>query len=107
VRDVHADGGAVILENSPYFADGTPSNLVDIFNAIVAQVIDENSSFVSGLNTNALFDPNGSYNAVVDGVLARTPDGVHVTEPGVQTVLDPPLDNLIPQVGNPVLNGNS
>jgi hypothetical protein len=107
VRDVHADGGAVILENSPYFNDGTPNNLVDIFNALVSQVIVDNSSFVSGLNTNGLFDPNGSFQNIVDGVLARTPDGVHVTETGVQVVLDPSLDNLIPQVGTPVYNGTS
>ena len=35
VQIAHSDGGAVILSTSPYFADGTPFNLVDAYNQIV------------------------------------------------------------------------
>jgi hypothetical protein len=107
VNIAHSDGGNVILETSPYFSDGTPPNLVNDFNNIVRGVVAQDSSFVSLLDVNQILDPNGAYAAIIDGVLARTPDGVHVTEPGVQVAIDPPLDNLITPTGNQVYFGNS
>ena len=107
VQIAHSGGGAVILATSPYFNDGTPSSLVDTFNTVVSQVITEDSSFVSGLNVNGLYDPNGVYTSTVDGILVRTPDGVHITEAGVQLVLDGPLNNLISSQGQPVYNGTA
>ena len=77
----HSRGGAVILNTSPYFDDGTPNSLVDSFNQIVRNVVSaEYPSFVTVFDVNALLDPGGTYSAVVDGVLVRTPDGVHITE---------------------------
>jgi hypothetical protein len=105
VQIAHSDGGNVILQTSPYFNDGTPASLVDEFNAMVHNVANQDSSFVSLLDTNQLFDPNGFYSGVVDGVQLRTPDGVHVTESGVQVVLDPPLNNMITPTGNSVYFG--
>jgi lysophospholipase L1-like esterase len=103
----HADGGAVILNTSPYFDDGTPNSLVDSFNQIVNAVASANSTFVSVFNVNSLLDPDGVYSTVVNGVVARTPDGVHVTEAGVQDVLVPPLNQLISEVGGAAFSGTS
>jgi hypothetical protein len=107
VQIAHSDGGSVILNTSPYFNDGTPSDLVSDFNNIVNNVVSQNSSFVTVFNVNSLLDPNGVYAPVVDGVLARTPDGVHVTEAGVQIVMDPPLNQIINNVGPPVYQGSA
>jgi lysophospholipase L1-like esterase len=107
VNELHADGGAVILNTTPYYNDGTPASLVNDFNAIVDNVAQANSSFVTLFNVNQLLDPGGAYSTVVDGVVARTPDGVHLTQAGVNTILDPQLNNLIQTVGQPVYNGTS
>jgi hypothetical protein len=98
----HSDGGAVLLATSPYFDDGTPSNLVDDFNNIVKTVQSDNSSFTTLLDVNKLLDPNGQYDPVVNGVLVRTADGVHITQGAVQVVIDPPLTNLAQSVGGAV-----
>jgi hypothetical protein len=107
VQIAHSDGGAVVLATSPYFADGTPNSLVNDFNNIVHSVITANSSFVSVFDTFGILDPNGAYQTIVNGVLARTPDGVHVTEAGVQEVLDGPLNNIVIPAGNGVYFGSS
>jgi hypothetical protein len=107
VQIAHSYGGAVILANSPYFADGTPANLVMEFNNIVTDVVSADASYVTLINVNQLFDPAGVYQATVNGILARTPDGVHVTESGVQVLLDPTLNPLINKVGGPVYQGNA
>jgi hypothetical protein len=104
---LHSDGAAVIISNSPLFNDGTPADLVDAFNAIVATVADQDSSFVTVLNTYNLLDPNGTYTTDVNGVVARTPDGVHITQAGVQDVLDGTLDQMINSVGPPIYNGTA
>jgi hypothetical protein len=80
---------------------------VDAFNAIVATVADQDSSFVTVLNTYNLLDPNGTYTTDVNGVVARTPDGVHITQAGVQDVLDGTLDQMINSVGPPIYNGTA
>jgi hypothetical protein len=107
VQIVHSYGGVVIFNTSPYFADGTPDYLVSDFNLLVQNVVNQNPSFVTLFDVNKLLDPNGVYTADVNGVVARTPDGVHVTEAGVQDILDPPLNQMIESVGQPVFQGNS
>jgi hypothetical protein len=106
VQIAHSDGGAVILNTSPYFDDGTPNSLVDAFNQIIDNVANEYSTYVSVFNVNALLDPNGAYSAIVNGILARTADGVHVTESGVQDILVGPLNQLINQVAGPIYQGS-
>jgi lysophospholipase L1-like esterase len=105
VQIAHSDGGAVILNTAPYFADGTPNNLVDDFNRIVNTVANEFAGYVSIFDTYSLLDPGGSYSSIVDGVLARTEDGVHLTQAGVDTIITPPLNNLISSVAQPVYQG--
>jgi hypothetical protein len=105
VQIAHSDGGAVILNTSPYFNDGTPAELVNDFNQIINNVASEFSSFVTVFNVGSMLDPDGSFTASVNGVLARTPDGVHVTEAGVSAILVPPLNQLINTVAGPVYQG--
>jgi hypothetical protein len=107
VNIAHSDGGAVILNTAPLYNDGTPSGLVDDFNHIVQNVAGQNSSFVTLFDTYSLLDPSGQYSTVVDGVTARTPDGVHLTQAGVSQILVPPLNQLISSVGQPIYAGTS
>ena len=107
VNIAHTYGGAVILNTAPLYNDGTPSGLVDDFNNIVQNVVNQNSSFVSLFDTYSLLDPSGQYSTVVDGVTARTPDGVHLTQAGVSQILVPPLNQLISSVGQPIYAGTS
>ena len=81
VQIAHSDGGEVILSTSPYFGDGTPSALVDDYNQIVQSVAAE-YPYVSIDDLFTVLDPNGAFSTVVDGLTARGPDGVHITQAG-------------------------
>ena len=70
VQIAHSDGGAVILSTSPYFADGTPNNLVDAYNQIVQSVAAE-YPYVSIDDLYTVLDPGGTYASMVDGIAAR------------------------------------
>jgi hypothetical protein len=107
VNAMHANGSAVILETSPYFADGTPNGLVDIYNGIVSAVAQANSSFVTLLDLHALLDPNGAYASIVNGVQVRTNDGVHITQAGTEQVITPQINAAIASVSSPVFNGDA
>ena len=107
VQIAHSDGGAVILNTSPYFNDGTPSSLVDILNQIVTTVANENPSYVSVFDVFSLLDPGGAYATVVGGVVARGADQVHVTQDGVTSILLGPLNQLIANVAPPVYQGSA
>jgi hypothetical protein len=107
VNILHSDGGAVILETSPYYNDGTPNDLVAMYNQIVHTVASEYPTFVSVLDTYSILDPGGAYATVVNGVVARTTDGVHLTQAGVVDLVVPPLNQLIASVGQAVYNGVS
>ncbi|HUC05162.1 MAG TPA: hypothetical protein VL961_07170, partial [Acidimicrobiales bacterium] len=102
-----ADGAAVLLATSPYYGDGTPASLVNDFNLLVQNVADDDSSFVTIDPIGSLLSPGNAFSTVVDGVVARTTDGVHLTPAGVQDVLDPTLNQLVQTVGQPVYDGNS
>jgi hypothetical protein len=106
VQIAHSDGGAVILSTSPYFADGTPKDLVDAFNSIVGQVAAQNS-FVSIDDLRSVLDPGGAYAPVVDGIQARGADGVHITQAAVDDLIEPALNQIIANVAGPVYAGNS
>ncbi len=83
----------VVLFTMPYVdpsqeaADGQPftendPTRMDAFNRILRQVAKERSSVVTLVDLNKLLDPDGHFQAVIDGVTVRTTDGIHITEPG-------------------------
>ena len=101
VQIAHSDGGAVILSTSPYFADGTPSNVVDEYNSIVRQVAAA-YPYVSIDDLYAVLDPGGAYASVVDGIAARGSDGVHITAAAVDNLIEPALNQIIANVAGAV-----
>ncbi len=104
---LHNDGAAVLLETSPYFGDGTPPWATDDYNALVGRVAAANPSFVTIFDVNRLLCPGGAYTPVVQGVLARTPDNIHLTVAGVQALIDPSLDPLAVARAMPTYAGSS
>ena len=74
----HSDGGAVILSTSPYFADGTP-NTSSTTTTRSSTVVAASIPYVSIDDLYTVLDPGGAYSSVVDGILARGADGVHIT----------------------------
>jgi hypothetical protein len=102
----HSDGGAVIMSTSPYFQDGTPDDLIDAFNQLLGGVA-QHDPFVSIDDLYTVLDPGSHYATVVDGVVARGADGVHITEAAVDYLIEPALNQIIANVADPVYNGNS
>jgi hypothetical protein len=102
----HSDGGAVIMSSSPYFQDGTPHNLVDAFNQLLGGVAAQDP-FVSIDDLYTVLDPSNQYATVVDGIVARGSDGVHITQDAVDYLIEPALNQIIANVADPVYNGNS
>ncbi len=105
VQIAHSDGGAVILSTSPYFADGTPTTLVSDYNQIVHSVAAE-FPYVSIDDLYTVLDPGGAYSSVVNGILARSSDGVHITAAGVDNLIEPALNQIIANVAGAVYAGN-
>ena len=106
VQIAHSDGGAVILSTSPYFDDGTPSNLVDAYNQIVESVAAE-YPYVSIDDLYTVLDPGGTYATIVNGIVARAPDGVHITQAAVENLIEPALNQIIANVAGAVYAGSS
>jgi hypothetical protein len=106
VQIAHSDGGAVILSTSPYFGDGTPTDLVDAYNQIVRAVASQ-FPYVSIDDLFTVLDPGGAYASVVDGIAARSPDGVHITEAAVDNLIEPALNQIIANVAGAVYGGAS
>jgi hypothetical protein len=105
VRIAHSDGAAVVLSTAPYFADGTPNNLVDAYNSIVAGVAAE-FPYVSVNDVHAELDPGGTYQPVIDGIATRGADGVHITQGAVDNLIAPPLNQIIANVASAVYTGD-
>jgi hypothetical protein len=106
VQIAHSDGGAVVLSTAPYFADGTPNDLIDAYNSIVEGVAAE-YPYVSIDDVHADLDPGGTYQAVIDGIVARGPDGVHITEGAVDNLIVPGLNQIIANVASAVYGGSA
>ncbi len=106
VQIAHSDGGAVILSTSPYFADGTPNTLVNDYNQIVRSVAAQ-YPYVSIDDLYTVLDPGGAYSSVVDGIVARGSDGVHITQAAVNTLIEPALNQIIANVAGAVYAGNA
>ena len=97
VKLIKSYGAAPVILTSPYYGDGTANADVDAWNSIVKVVA--GSSDVTELDLNALLDPSGSYSSSVDGIEARTSDGVHLTSDGVTELIDPWLLPIIETLG--------
>ena len=106
VQIAHSDGGAVVLSTTPYFADGTPNDLVDQYNQIL-QSVASSYPYVSIDDLHAVLDPGGIYQPVVDGIGARGADGVHITQAAVDNIIEPALNQIIANVAGAVYAGNS
>jgi len=87
---LHSQGASIIVATAPYFGDGTPPSLINDYNAALRQVA-ATFGATQVLDLNTLVDPGGSYQEVVDGVDARSADGVHLTGAGVEQIVDPLL----------------
>jgi len=106
VQIAHSDGAAVVLCTAPYFADGTPDKLVDDYNSLVRGVAEEHS-YVSVADVHAVLDPGGSFHAVIDGIVARGADRVHITQGAVDDLIAPALNRIIMKVAGPVYAGGA
>ena len=104
VRIAHSDGAAVVLSTAPYYADGTPNDLVDAYNSIVEGVASE-FPYVSVDDVHTDLDPGGAYQDVIDGIVTRGPDGVHVTQGAVDYLIAPGLNQIIGNVASAVYSG--
>jgi peptidoglycan/LPS O-acetylase OafA/YrhL len=92
VKVLSSRGGKVVLLSTPFYSTGEqPDGLswqeddpvrVDRYNAILREVASEHPTKVFFLNFNAIVDPNGHYQQVVDDVPLRFTDGVHLTAQG-------------------------
>jgi peptidoglycan/LPS O-acetylase OafA/YrhL len=90
-----AQGARVVLFTMPYLQppeeapDGStyPENRasrVDEYNQILRRVASRHPTTVTVIDLNAILDPGGRFQTVVDGVTVRWADGIHVTRAGGQ-----------------------
>ena len=90
-----ARGARVVLFTMPYLQppeeapDGStyPENRtsrVDEYNQILRRVAARHPATVTVIDLNAILDPGGRFQTVVDGVTVRWADGIHVTRAGGQ-----------------------
>ena len=54
-----------------------------------------------------VLDPNGAFSTVVDGLTARSADGVHITQAAVDTLIEPALNQIIANVAGAVYAGGA
>ena len=106
VQIAHSDGGAVILSTSPYFADGTPTTWSTTTTRSCRSVAAQ-YPYVSIDDLYTVLDPGGAYSSVVDGIVARGSDGVHITEAAVDNLIEPALNQIIANVAGAVYAGTA
>jgi hypothetical protein len=106
VQIAHSGGGAVILSTSPYFADGTPNDIVDLYNQMV-QTVASTFPYVTVDDLFTVLDPGGQYASTVDGIVARDSDGVHITQAAVDDLIAPALNQIIANEAEPVYAGDA
>ena len=92
VAALSSTGARVVLATTPYYSSGETLNggawpedapwRVQRFNAMLRQVAAEHAGVVSVLDLNKIVDPEGHYQAVINGVQVRSSDGVHFTWAG-------------------------
>jgi len=92
-----AQGAKVVLFSMPYIdppqeaPDGSVlpenrSSRVDEYNQILRRVAARHPGQVTVIDLNAVLDPSGRFQTVVDGVTVRWADGIHVTKAGGQWI---------------------
>ena len=54
-----------------------------------------------------VLDPGGAYATTVNGIVARAPDGVHITQAAVENLIEPALNQIIANVAGAVYAGSS
>ncbi len=107
--DILSAGGAkVMLFTMPYvdppqesangstFSENDPARM-RAFNQILTNVANSRKGVATLVDLNALLDPGGHYQLVVDGVTVRSTDGIHLTKAAgewLQPVLMPAIDGL-------------
>ena len=109
VHIASARGAKVVLFTMPYVdppyeaANGStyPENepvRTDEWNQIVYEVAARNQGVVTVLDLNKMLDPNGHFQAVVDGQTVRWPDGIHISKVGGEW-LQPQILPTVAQLG--------
>jgi hypothetical protein len=63
--------------------------------------------YVSVDDVHGVLDPGGTYQAVIDGIVARGSDGVHITQAAVDSLIGPGLNQLISNVASAVYAGGA
>ena len=106
VQIAHSDGGAVILSTSPYFDDGTPSAWSTTTTRSCSRWPAQ-YPYVSIDDLYTVLDPGGAYASVVDGIVARSADGVHITQAAVDNLIEPALNQIIANVAGAVYAGGA
>ncbi len=92
-----AAGARVLLVDAPDDGDGTPDANAAAYDTIVGGVA--RAAHASVYNLRAVLEPGGHYAASVDGVVARTADGVHLTPQAVTGLIDPTLEPEVSRLG--------
>jgi peptidoglycan/LPS O-acetylase OafA/YrhL len=92
VAALSSTGARVVLATTPYYSSGETLDgsrwtedapwRVRHFNVMLRQVAAEHPGVVSVLDLNRMVDPEGHYQAVINGVPVRSTDGVHFTWAG-------------------------
>ncbi len=104
-----SDGAKVVLFTMPYVdppeeaANGTPFSENDparatAFNRLLEGIARRRSAVVTLVDLNRLLDPDGHYQAVVDGITVRWSDGVHISRSGGEW-LQPDILPLVARLG--------
>ena len=92
---VQSYGATLVVLTAPYYDDGTPNDIVDIFNWLLAQTPN-----AQVLDLHELLDPGNAYAQDVDGIVARNSDGVHLSSAAVEDVMAPALLSEIVALGD-------
>ena len=92
---VRSYGASLVFLSAPYFANGTPNDVVDIYNSLVAKV-----PGAQVMDLHSLLDPDNQYTQTVDGIEARDTDGVHLSSVAPAELLAPAFLPSIVALGN-------
>ena len=79
---------------------------MDDYNQIVQSVAAQ-YPYVSIDDLFTVLDPGGAYSSVVDGIVARGSDGVHITQAAVDNLIEPALNQIIANVAGAVYAGTA
>jgi hypothetical protein len=110
-----ATGAKVVLFTAPYdnppvegangstFPENLPSR-VTAYNQLLRAVASAEKGLVTVIDLNALLDPHGMYSSIIDHVVIRSTDGIHITLAGGEW-LQPKILPDIARLGLAVRNG--